>query len=392
MKKKNKRKILLTILMFLFLILLNVTGYFVYKIIEDNNKEKPVEAPKQEKKEVKKEYHASFVGVGDALLHNGVYIDAATGKIGDDGYQIYDFTEMFTYIKPLIEKYDLRFYNQETIIGGKNLGLSNYPLFNSPDEIGSDLVNKIGFNLVNTATNHTLDKGTTGALYSANFWEKQENALMVGTNSSLEKRNTVVTKEINGITYALLGYTYGTNGIPVPSGYEYLVNLYSDTQAKQDIEAVRDKVDVVMVSMHWGVEYTHIPTEEQKRQATYLASLGVDVIIGHHPHVIQPIEYIDDTLVIYSLGNFISAQDGVQKRVGMIAGFDINKVVENGQTTIKIENPRADLLWTYHQYYKNFKIIPFSQLNDSLLPGYQQIYEQYKPIITEYDSNIQIGV
>lgn len=391
MKKKNKRKLLI-ILLILFLALLSVTGYLAYKIINDKNNEIPVEKPKQEEKEIKKEYHASFIGVGDALLHNGVYMDAATGKIGSDGYQIYDFTEMFTYIKPIIEKYDLRFYNQETIIGGKNLGLSNYPLFNSPDEIGSDLVNKIGFNLVNTATNHTLDKGTTGALYSANFWDKQENALMVGTSSSVEKRNTVVTKEINGITYALLGYTYGTNGIPVPTGYEYLVNLYSDAQAKKDIEAVRDKVDVVMVSMHWGVEYTHTPTEEQKRQASYLASLGVDVIIGHHPHVIQPIQYIDNTLVIYSLGNFISAQDGNQKRVGMIAGFDINKTVENGKTTIKIENPRADLLWTYHQYYKNFKVIPFSQLNDSLLPGYQQIYEQYKPIITEYDSTVQIGV
>lgn len=391
MKKKNKRKLLI-ILLILFLALLSVTGYLAYKIINDKNNEIPVEKPKQEEKEIKKEYHASFIGVGDALLHNGVYMDAATGKIGSDGYQIYDFTEMFTYIKPIIEKYDLRFYNQETIIGGKNLGLSNYPLFNSPDEIGSDLVNKIGFNLVNTATNHTLDKGTTGALYSANFWDKQENALMVGTSSSVEKRNTVVTKEINGITYALLGYTYGTNGIPIPSGYEYLVNLYSDAQAKKDIEAVRDKVDVVMVSMHWGVEYTHTPTEEQKRQASYLASLGVDVIIGHHPHVIQPIQYIDNTLVIYSLGNFISAQDGNQKRVGMIAGFDINKTVENGETTIKIENPRADLLWTYHQYYKNFKVIPFSQLNDSLLPGYQQIYEQYKPIITEYDSTVQIGV
>lgn len=392
MEKKNKRKLLLTVLGFLFLILLSVTGYFVYKIVNPKEVEQPVEHQKQEAKETKKEYHASFVGVGDALLHNGVYLDAATGKVGSDGYQIYDFTEMFTYIKPLIEKYDLRFYNQETIIGGKNLGLSNYPLFNSPDEIGGDLVNKVGFNLVNTASNHTLDKGTTGALYSANFWENQQNAYMVGTSSSLEKRNTVVTKEINGITYALLGYTYGTNGIPVPTGYEYLVNLYSDAQAKKDIEAVRDKVDVIMVSMHWGIEYTHTPTEEQKRQAAYLASLGVDVIIGHHPHVIQPIEYIDDTLIIYSLGNFISAQDGNQKRVGMIAGFDINKTVEKGTTTIKIENPRADLLWTYHQYYKNFKVIPFSQLNDSLLPGYQQIYEQYKPIITQYDSNVKIGI
>ena len=390
MKKKNK-KLLLVLLIFLSLILVGLASYFVYQII-DSKKEKPKDILVDAQNITKKDYHASFIGVGDALLHNGVYIDAATGKIGSDGYQTYDFTDMFTYIKPIIEKYDLRFYNQETIIGGKNLGLSNYPCFNSPDEIGSVLVNKIGFNLVNTATNHTMDKGKTGALYSANFWEKEQNAIMVGSYSSNEKRNTFDVHEINGITYGFLGYTYGTNGIPVPAGYEYVVNLYSDTQVKQDIEQIRDKVDVLIVSMHWGVEYTHTPTTEQKRQAEYLSSLGVDVIIGHHPHVIQPIEYVNDTLVFYSLGNFISAQDGTNKRVGMIAGFDINKTFENGKTTVKIENPRADLIWTYHQYYKNFKVIPFSNLNDSLLPGYQSIYEQYKPIITEYDSNVKIGV
>ena len=390
MKEKNK-KLLLGLLIFLSIVLVGLIGYFTYQII-DSKKEKPKDILVDAQNITKKDYHASFIGVGDALLHNGVYMDAATGKIGSDGYQTYDFTDMFTYIKPIIEKYDLRFYNQETIIGGKNLGLSNYPCFNSPDEIGSDLVNKIGFNLVNTATNHTMDKGKTGALYSANFWEKEQNAIMVGSYSSNEKRNTFDVHEINGITYGFLGYTYGTNGIPVPSGYEYVVNLYSDAQVKQDIEQIRDKVDVLIVSMHWGVEYTHTPTTEQKRQAEYLSSLGVDVIIGHHPHVIQPIEYVNDTLVFYSLGNFISAQDGTNKRVGMIAGFDINKTFENGKTTVKIENPRADLIWTYHQYYKNFKVIPFSNLDDSLLPGYQQIYEQYKPIITEYDSNVKIGV
>ena len=390
MKKKNK-KLLLVLLIFLSLILVGLASYFVYQII-DSKKEKPKDILVDAQNITKKDYHASFIGVGDALLHNGVYIDAATGTIGSDGYQVYDFTDMFTYIKPIIEKYDLRFYNQETIIGGKNLGLSNFPCFNSPDEIGSDLVNKIGFNLVNTATNHTIDKGKTGALYSANFWEKEQNAIMVGSYSSNEKRNTFDVHEINGITYGFLGYTYGTNGIPVPSGYEYVVNLYSDIQVKQDIEQIRDKVDVLIVSMHWGVEYTHTPTSEQKRQAEYLSSLGVDVIIGHHPHVIQPIEYVNDTLVFYSLGNFRSAQDGTNKRVGMIAGFDINKTFENGKTTVKIENPRADLIWTYHQYYKNFKVIPFSNLDDSLLPGYQSIYEQYKPIITEYDSNVKIGV
>lgn len=387
MKKKKNLGLIITLVL-LTLTVFIIGGCLAYQIVFNSKEENLLKVQKT----TEKEYHASFIGVGDALLHNGVYIDAATGRIGSDGYQVYDFTKMFTYIKPIIEKYDLRFYNQETIIGGKNLGLSNYPLFNSPDEIGSDLVNKIGFNLVNTATNHTLDKGKTGALYSAGFWEKQTNAIMVGSYTSNQKRNTFDVHEINGITYGFLGYTYGTNGIAIPTGYEYVVNLYSDVQAKKDIEQIRDKVDVLIVSMHWGVEYTHTPTTEQKRQAEYLSSLGVDVIIGHHPHVIQPIEYVNDTLVFYSLGNFISAQDGTQKRVGMIAGFDINKTFENGKTTVKIENPRADLIWTYHQYYKNFKVIPFTELNDNLLPGYKQIYEQYKPIITQYDSSVKIGV
>lgn len=387
MKKKKNLGLIITLVL-LTLIVFIIGGCLVYQIVFNSKEENLLKVQKT----TEKEYHASFIGVGDALLHNGVYIDAATGITGSDGYQVYDFTKMFTYIKPIIEKYDLRFYNQETIIGGKNLGLSNYPLFNSPDEIGSDLVNKVGFNLVNTATNHTLDKGKTGALYSAGFWEKQDKAIMVGSYTSNEKRNTFDVHEINGITYGFLGYTYGTNGIAIPTGYEYVVNLYSDVQAKKDIEQIREKVDVLIVSMHWGVEYTHTPTTEQKRQAEYLSSLGVDVIIGHHPHVIQPIEYVNDTLVFYSLGNFISAQDGTQKRVGMIAGFDINKTFENGKTTVKIENPRADLIWTYHQYYKNFKVIPFTELNDNLLPGYKQIYEQYKPIITQYDSNVKIGV
>ena len=157
---KNKKNILLWIIL-VILVVINV--FFIFELTKKEDKNEFVNK-KQET--TKKEYHASFIGVGDALLHNGVYFDAATGRTGADGYQVYDFTKMFTYIKPIIEKYDLRFYNQETIIGGKNIGLSNYPCFNSPDEIGSDLVNKIGFNLVNTATNHTMDKGKTGALYS----------------------------------------------------------------------------------------------------------------------------------------------------------------------------------------------------------------------------------
>jgi len=354
--------------------------------------EEPVDKVEEPKEPVVETTSLSVIGVGDALIHNGIYIDANTYQVGADGYYIYDFNKMFTHIKDVIAPYDLKFYNQETVIGGKNLGLSNYPNFNSPDEIGLDLI-KTGFNMVNLASNHTLDKYETGATYSANFWKSQEGVYAVGNYSSQEERDAVRIEEKNGITYTLLGYTTSTNGIPVPSGKGYLVNVYSDEQVKADIERVRDKVDIVMVSMHWGTEYTHVPTAEQRRQAAYLASLGVDVIIGHHPHVIQPIEFIDDTLVIYSLGNFISAQDGVNKRVGMMAAFTINKTTTDGIVTdISITDVKGDLIWTHYYYYTKFDVIPFSRLNDSILPGYQSIYEQYKPIINQTNDNrIQTG-
>lgn len=380
---KKLKSVLLT-----FLISLVLVGCGKEPVVE-----KPVEIPEPPKEPVVETTSLSVIGVGDALIHNGIYIDANTYQVGADGHYIYDFTKMFTHIKEVIAPYDLKFYNQETVIGGKNLGLSNYPNFNSPDEIGLDLV-KTGFNMVNLASNHTLDKFEAGATYSANMWKNVEGVYAVGNYASQEERDAVRIEEKNGITYTLLGYTYGTNGIAVPYGKDYLVNLYSDEKAKADIEKVRDKVDIVMVSMHWGTEYTHVPTAEQRRQAEYLSSLGVDVIIGHHSHVIQPIEFVGDTLVIYSLGNFISAQDGVNKRVGMIAAFTINKTTTDGVTTdLSISDVKGDLIWTHRtDWYTNFEVIPFSRLNDNMLWGYASIYEQYKGIINQTnDSRIQTG-
>lgn len=354
----------------------------------------------QKKEEIRKKYKMSLFAVGDALIHDAIYKDAKTETIGEDGYNIYDFKEMLTEIKPISKSHDLSFYNQETIIGGKKLGLSNYPMFNSPDEIGLDMIDA-GFNIVNLATNHTVDKGIEGAIYSVNFWESK-NVYTTGSYSSLEKRTNIKIAEKNGITYAVLGYTYGTNGLPVKEGYEYLVNVWSvydekeyeeyKETVKKDIASVRDKVDVLIVSMHWGNEYTHSPSVYQIDAAKFLAEQDVDIIIGTHPHVIQPIEFIDDTLVIYSLGNFISAQEGTNRRVGMMVSLDINKYVENNETTIKIDNIKADLTWTYHKRYRDFKVIPFYNLNNELLNGYKSIYEEYKTIInTTNDSRIQIG-
>ncbi len=399
MAKKTKKKVkikYINVLLFLILIILLIFGvkYTMDNFIKKGDNSKTESSQKKEPEKPKEEnYKVSLFAVGDALIHNGVYFDADLHKKGEDGYEAYDFKKMFTYIKDIVKDYDLAFYNQETVIGGKNLGLSNYPCFNSPDEIGLDLIDT-GFNMVNLTTNHTKDKGIAGVKYSAEFWKKQreKGVYSVGSYVSEEDRTEPRFAEKNGIKYALLGYSTVTNGFTISDADSHYWVLWDKEKAKQDIERVKDKVDVIIVSMHWGVEYTHVPTAEQREIAKYLSSLGVNIIIGHHPHVIQPIEFEGDTLVIYSLGNFISAQDGTMKRVGMMASLDINKNVKDGKTTITIDNIKGDLIWTYYQNYKNFQVIPFSKLDNSKLSGYESIYNQYKPIINKTnDERIQTG-
>lgn len=324
----------------------------------------------------------SMITAGDALIHSSVYQDAFIS--GDS----YDFKKMLPSIKNLIQGYDLKYYNQETIIGGKNLGVSTYPCFNSPDEIGDAMLDA-GFNVVSLANNHTLDRGERAILYSTqNYWPTKE-VMVAGSYDSFENRNKVQVREMNGIKYTLLSYTTNTNGIRIPSGKDYLVNKYSEEQVKKDIEMVRPYTDVIMVAMHWGEEYTATPVNSQKQIAQYLASLGVNVIIGTHPHVIEPIEFIGDTLVIYSLGNFISAQIGIDRLVGAMVSYDIVKKEDN---SIKIENVKANLIYTYYNNFRNYYVYPFTELNAGILPNYVSLYEKYSNIIKMYDTNNQIEV
>lgn len=349
------------------------------KTVEEELVEEVVEPEPQE-------YSFSMVMAGDSLIHSGVYADAWNGTT-------YDFGKMLTSIKPIIEKYDLAFVNQETIIGGASLGYSSYPRFNSPEQIGDTLID-IGFDIFNLANNHTLDMGEAGMLNSLSYWSTKD-VITVGMNSSFEERDTIPTYEKNGITYAILGYTTVTNGLRVPAGKEYYLNTYDSERVAADIAKVRDKVDVVMVSMHYGSEYTHVPTLEQTEIANYLASLDVDIVIGHHPHVIQPITYIDDTLVIYSLGNFLSGQIGINKQIGMLASLEVHKVVDGDNVDITIQNVRGDLIYTNYNYYNgrysNYYIYPFNELSDDILPNYKTYELEYGNIIGEYDSSILVN-
>lgn len=407
MKKKKKLKLRKKLKLSKILGIIILTAIIIIPLNFNNREEKEAKNNKI-KEELPKEqkYEISLVMVGDALIHDDIYDYAKDGNT-------YDFRKMLTYIKPIVHDYELAYYNQETILGGTEIGLSSYPAFNSPYEVG-DVFLDAGFNLVSLATNHTLDRGEKAVINSRNYWNSKvtndtNTILASGSYTSEEEKNTIQIRSANNITYTMLNYTYGTNGIKVPNGKEYLVNIWpvtgsnptTDTNyqnykeiVKNDINKIRDKVDLLLVAMHWGVEYQTTPNSYQRDMAQYLSSLGVDIIIGTHPHVIEPIEWIDDTLVIYSLGNFISAHEVVNmdNRVGLMSSIDITKTIKEDETTITLSNLENELLYTYYtKNYQDFKVIPFSNLTEEYLKDYPNIYTRYKSIIQSIDSNISLN-
>lgn len=398
---RNKRKKDKVLRIFIVLIILIIGIYFGYnKLLNNHNN-----ISSDSKVNVDDNNHStsiSLIMAGDNLINDKLYNAAKK----DDGS--YDFKSMYSYIKDIVKNYDLAYYNQETILGGSEIGVSSYPAFNSPYEVGDATIDT-GFNLVSLATNHTLDRGEKAIINSLNYWNNKSNVLTSGSYLSNNDRNKVNIKEVNNITYTMLNYTYGTNGIKVPEGKEYLVNIWpctgnnpdNDTKyqeykevVKKDILRVRDKVDLLIVAMHFGVEYTHVPTNYQIDMAEFLSSLGVDIIIGTHPHVIMPITYINDTLVIYSLGNFLSAQDtnnDYNTTVGLLSSIKITKNIDkDNNSSINLSDLNNELIYTTNK--DGYKIIPFSNPDiKDYLNDYERVYNKYANIVRSIDSSININ-
>lgn len=381
LKKRGKILFIIILIVCAGIIYFSSSNFSFFKSTDKVEKKDVIE------KEVKKDkdYTAKVFMVGDALIHSAVYEDARQS----DG--TYDFTPMLSAIKPISTKYDLAYYNQETILGGKDLGYSNYPRFNSPQEVGDAFVDA-GFNLVSLATNHTMDKGEQGVLNSVAYWKTKSGVVSSGQWSSDEERNQSIATihEVNNIKYAFISYTIWTNGLNTPTEKEYLNNLYSEEKAKADIEAVRDKVDFVIVAMHWGTEYSFKVDAKQEEIANYLSSLGVDLIIGAHPHVIQTVEYINNkkTFVVYSLGNFISDQNDVDNFTGLAFEVTLKKHVDvDDKVTNSVVEPKAELVYTTTTKVRgvnhNFKVVPYPNLTDNELKNHLSYYDSYKSIVNE---------
>lgn len=298
---------------------------------------------------------AEIGAIGDILLHDRVYKDADTGS----GY---DFSDMFAPVKEMLSNPDFTIANQESIAAGSDLGLSSYPSFNSPYEI-SDTLQNVGIDLVTLANNHSLDKGEKGILRAIDYYNKI-GMPYVGINKNEEdaRRNRII--KINGINIGFLSYTYGTNGIPIPDGKDYLVNYLDDHKITQDIKDLRDKVDLILINAHWGLEYKRNPSDEQRRLAKLMAEAGADIIIGHHPHVLQPIEWIESdknqTLVVYSLGNFISGQQNDYKDIGGMVRIEITKESSAKGTATTISDVMFTPTYVTNQNEHNYIIKPFA--------------------------------
>lgn len=281
---------------------------------------------------------------------------------------------MFKQVKPFIDSADIAVANQETMIGGKELGLSSYPLFNSPFEIGDALKNA-GIDLVTLANNHTLDKGEQAIQTALDYWD-QIQMPYTGAFQSFEDQEEIRTLTKNDITFSFLAYSYGTNGMPVPKDKPYLINLIDLTIIQQDVKEAKELSDVVVVSMHWGNEYESLPSPSQLLLAQELSKMGVDIIIGHHPHVLQPMDWIvrpdgSKTFVMYSLGNFLSGQVGVNRRIGGIGGIEVTKTVHQGKSTITLKQPHFISTYTQHSDFRDFEIIPMDVLTDAQLINHE---------------------
>lgn len=326
MKKTNKFiKFLIKCNIFIAILI-----FFVFKITENH---------------IPSTLSLSFVG--DLFLQRQIfnsYYDPKENK--------YHFPEkIFEDIKDYINK-DFSFIVIDTPIASNIFPPSGYPLYNAPVEI-LDTLKKVGFNVMITSGNHTLDKGERGLIETIENIRKR-NLLWVGTN--LREKEKFLILEKNNIKIGVLAYSFSTNGIPLPRGKEYLVNLINKTIIKKDIHEIKRLCDFTIVYLHWGnIEYLEKIEDDQRNLAREIIEWGADIIIGSHPHTIKPFELINNRWCFYSLGNFFADQYGL-KRPEVKFGFILNLTLSKHNKKVYLIDYKTIPIFIWRKYLnKNFE-------------------------------------
>ena len=380
MKKINKKKIFFVSIT--FLITLCLLFYFIFSYYST-----PIHPRTIHKKNKKNTSYptVSFVAVGDNIIHENVYQYAL--KQGND--TTYNFKPCYQNIKKYISDRDLAYINQETLIAGDSYGIKGYPNFNSPESLIDDLQDT-GFNMVSSATNHSMDLGKNALISSAHIWKQHSDILFSGLYENQEDRQTIRVIEKNGIRFSLLAYTFGVNETTNYKSiqkqlktYPYILGQLNKEQIKEDVNNAKAQSDVVIVAVHWGKEGHSELSDLQQEYAHYFADLGVDVVIGNHPHLIQPIEKINHTLVIYSLGNFLSTMKDVYNQLEGMVCLDFVKKEDE----ISIENIQYVPL--VNHYNDNVVTIYLLKEYTSTLASQHSILKDQADIIKEFKNYVK---
>ena len=305
-----------------------------------------------------KSQEISFLFMGDIMGH-GPQIRAAW----QDSAQKYDYNEVFSPLKELISSVDFAVANLEVTLAGAPF--DGYPQFSSPDNLAVSCKNN-GVDVLVTANNHSCDRTNKGVIRTVKTLD-QLSILHTGTfanNKLRDSLNLLILKK-NGISVGLLNYTYGTNGMPFFS--PAYVNILDSALIKKDILRAKSKaIDKLIVFVHWGAEYQDFPNKFQKNYNSYLESLGVDIVIGSHPHVLQPMIYQGDStnrkefLTVYSLGNFVSNQRERRKDGGAMFRLSFKRTSDQ----VRISNKEYLLTWVHKYKVENknhYQILPCTQ-------------------------------
>jgi len=311
------------------------------------------EAPAPESPPPPPPAEATIVAIGDVMMHKPMIPGAY-----DKETKTYDFSGFFAPLRSVFESADWAVANLETPIAGDDRGFPGYPTFNAPVAL-ADALAGAGFDVVSTANNHSLDQGYSGLAATLRTL-RERGVLPVGTADSQQSSDAVTIVGKNGIAQAFLSYTYGTNGIPIPKDKPFAVNLIDDAKIKGDIAKARAAgADIVTVSLHFGNEYQRDPSDEQRRVARLAVEAGADLILGHHPHVVQPyeryrVDNADGTsregIIMYSLGNFVSNQFGDFKEYGAVLKVTFRKTYQaDGAAVTTVAEVDAIPTWV-HKY------------------------------------------
>jgi poly-gamma-glutamate synthesis protein (capsule biosynthesis protein) len=333
--------------------------FFIFLISCDSRTVTPDEAEiiYEEIEEKPQRYNLTLVAAGDNLFHETI--------INAHKQNGYDFAPIYTEVKNIIKNADLAFINQENVMAGESLGYSGYPTFNTPQSLAGTIADT-GFDIVNIANNHTMDMGRAGLHATLDLLDGIDGITVIGARKTGESHK-IITK--NNITLGFLSYTYGLNGFALPAGEPNLVSLINRNKMTQEISVLRPLCDFLVVSLHWGEEYQMEAGKEQISLAEFLAEQNVDLIIGHHPHVLQPVTSINrpdgkKTLCFYSLGNFVSNQ---REKERILGGIMLATFTKEGDSFYISNSGLIPVVCHFEQGYVNTRVYPLYSYTQELL-------------------------